>query len=207
MVKYMKRKKGETGRMRRFYAEVLGVTDEKLLDIVVPISRIKTMEKGESLIRHGERQSHVMFLMEGLLRGFYLDPDGRDVTDCFGFHPGTPAMACCGLNEPSPITIEALAPSRVVRIPYEAVTELLEKDVRLVQLYNTLLLKSVQEHWQVKTMVCQHTATERYQWFLEEYPELIERVNNRYIASYLGMSPVTLSRIRGNLRENGEEEM
>lgn len=206
MIKYMK-KKEDTERMRRFYAEALGITDEKLLDIVVPISRIKTVEKGALLIRHGERQSHVTFLMEGLLRGFYLDPDGRDVTDCFGLHPGTPAMACCGLNDPSPITIEALTPSRVVRIPYEAVMELLERDVRLVQMYNTLLLKSVQEHWQVKTMVCQHTATERYQWFLEEYPGLIDRVNNRYVASYLGMSPVTLSRIRGSLRENSEENM
>ncbi|MDY3014425.1 MAG: Crp/Fnr family transcriptional regulator [Evtepia sp.] len=193
--------------MRRFYAEALGITDEKLLDIVVPISRIKTVEKGALLIRHGERQSHVTFLMEGLLRGFYLDPDGRDVTDCFGLHPWTPAMACCGLNDLSPITIEALTPSRVVRIPYEAVMELLERDVRLVQMYNTLLLKSVQEHWQVKTMVCQHTATERYQWFLEEYPGLIDRVNNRYVASYLGMSPVTLSRIRGSLRESSEENM
>ena len=192
--------------MRRFYCEVLGITDQKVLDAVEPISQLKHLERGDQLIRHGERQSHVMFIVEGLLRGFYLDADGRDTTDCFGFRPGTPAMACCEMNQPSPITIEALAPSKVVCLPYEKVAALIQEDVNLMQLYNTLLLKSIQEHWQVKTMICQHTATERYRWFLGEYPGIIDKVSNKYIASYLGMSPVTLSRIRGTLRESGVNE-
>lgn len=62
----------------------------------------------------------------------------------------------------------------------------------------------------VKTILCQNTATQRYDWFCKEYPGLIERVNNRYAASYLGMTPVTFSRLRHGVatkeaRENKEK--
>ena len=50
-------------------------------------------------------------------------------------------------------------------------------------------------------MVCRNTAMQRYQWFLEAYPGFIDKVSNKHIASFLGMTPVTLSRLRRVLRE------
>lgn len=49
-------------------------------------------------------------------------------------------------------------------------------------------------------MVSQHTATERHRWFLDAYPELDEIAKDRTIASFLGMTPVTLSRIKRTVR-------
>lgn len=52
----------------------------------------------------------------------------------------------------------------------------------------------------MKQVLAQCTALQRYQWFLEEYPGIIDQVNNKYIASFLGMTPVSLSRLRRELR-------
>ena len=64
-----------------------------------------------------------------------------------------------------------------------------------------MLQQALRTHWEIRTMLCQHTAMERYQWFLQTYPALADRVSNKYIASFLGLTPVTLSRLRRALRE------
>ena len=108
-------------------------------------------------------------------------------------------MASFDLQAPSPISIEALTEAEVLLVPLETALRFLEQDPRLVQVYNRLLQSSLHTHWQIKTMLHQRTAMERYQWFLEAYPGLIDQVTNRHVASFLGMSPVTLSRLRHTL--------
>ena len=78
---------------------------------------------------------------------------------------------------------------------------LLENDVRTVHIYNSLLRNSLLEHWQIKTVLHKRTSMERYQWFLQAYPGLIDQVTHRYIASFLEMSPVTLSCLRAALKQ------
>ena len=74
--------------------------------------------------------------------------------------------------------------------------------MEVTKLYNELLIKALNEHWKLKQILNSYTAVQRYQWFLDEYPGLIGKVSNKYIASFLGMTPVTLSRLRRTLRED-----
>ena len=71
----------------------------------------------------------------------------------------------------------------------------------MLQLYNKLLLIGLDRHWQEKINLLSCSAMQRYLWFLENYPNLIDLVGNKYIASFLGMTPATLSRLRRRLRE------
>ncbi|MCD8342041.1 MAG: hypothetical protein LUC87_07835 [Clostridiales bacterium] len=141
--------------------------------------------------------------MEGLLRGFFLDTGRKDVTDCFGFLCGTPAMAFCQLGEDniSPMTIEVLEDSVFFCVPISLILEMQEHYPEVTMFYNRLLVGALNEHWRMKQVLHQYTALERYQWFLETYPSLVERVSNKNVASFLGMSPVTLSRLKRTLRE------
>ena len=142
-----------------------------------------------------------LFLVSGIFRGYYLDVNGKEVTDCIGFKSGTPAMSSAIDNAISPISIEAVVESVFLRIDGAKLIPLIERSPLLLKIYNEVLQTAMQIHWALKVTVTQRTALERYQWFLENYPGLIDQVSNKHIASYLGMTPVTLSRMRRMMRE------
>ena len=186
-----------------FYADVLHVKDRGLVKELAEITTSVYLDKGEMLVHEGEEQNYFSFLTDGILRGFYIDANGRDVTDCFGYRCGTPAMACIKEGAPALFSIEALTACSFLQIDINALMALLHEEPQLLWIYNDLLKAALEEHWMTKTMLCQHSAMERYQWFLKAYPGLIDQVSNKYIASFLGMTSVTLSRLRRKMRENG----
>ena len=183
-----------------FFTQILPIQDEALRARVTALSQVRQLDKGDFLVREGETMTQITFLLSGILRGFFLDYNGRDITDCFGVRCGAPAVATFRLDAPSPISIQALTDTQVLSIPMAEARDLLEHDVRLVYLYNQLLQASMEEHWHLKTVLHKRSAMERYQWFLETYPGLIDQATHRYVASFLEMSPVTLSRLRSALR-------
>ena len=87
------------------------------------------MKKGEFIVRIGEVLNEIYFLENGITRGYLLDVNGKDVTDCFSFCCGAPVMPFCQmeLNIPSPLTLEVLENSVFFYIPISAVSELQEK--------------------------------------------------------------------------------
>ena len=192
--------------IQNFYTETLKISDTQLVQTLTENSQSKFIKKGDMLQHVGSISTELYFLMKGLLRGFLLDAKGREVTDCFVYVHGTPVVSSIDLGEPSLICIETLEDSELISIPLSVVLPLIWSNLEVVALYNRLLSNSLKMHWENKTALVQYTAAERYQWFLENYPGLIERVNHRYIASFLGMTPVSLSRIRRIVREKAKSD-
>lgn len=190
---------------RDFYREALEIEEEELLDKLLAITHERHLKKKEVLIQEGETQNQIVFLVSGILRGFFLDAEGRDVTDCFGLEPGTAAMGGFEFGQPSTITIEALTEAEVVWMAIADVQELFARYPELMAVYNRYLLKALNIHWELKTMIGQESAMVRYHWFQKTYPGLVDNVRDKYVASFLGMTPVTLSRLRRKLREGGKE--
>lgn len=190
---------------RDFYREALEIEEEELLDKILAITHERHLKKKEVLIQAGETQNQIVFLVSGILRGFFLDAEGREVTDCFGLEPGTAAMGGFAFGKPSAITIEALTEAEVVWLPMAEVQELFARYPQLMAVYNRYLLKALNVHWELKTMIGQESAMVRYHWFMKTYPGLVDHVRDKYVASFLGMTPVTLSRLRRKLREGGDE--
>ena len=182
--------------LQNFYTETLKISDIQLVQVLTENSQIKVIKKGDILQYIGSISTELHFLMKGLLRGFLLDAKGKEVTDCFVYAHGTPVVASIDLGAANLICIEALEDSELIVVPFSVVLPLVCSNLELVILYNQLLSNALKLHWENKTALVQHTATERYQWFLENYPGLIERVNHSYIASFLGITPVSLSRVR-----------
>ncbi|MDB5195965.1 MAG: Crp/Fnr family transcriptional regulator [Flaviaesturariibacter sp.] len=157
------------------------------------------LPKGYCLVAEGQRCRHLYFLESGALRGYY-NLEGKEVTHWFGFEndfvtsfhsfiTGAPAVENVGLLEGSilwSISKERLTDllnthhelERLLRIAYEAYY------IRLEERFVNAQFK---------------TASERYTELLQQRPHLIERVPLGFIASFLGISPETLSRIRSRL--------
>lgn len=162
------------------------------------------LKKGDRIVEVGEKQRQIPFLVSGVLRGFVVDENGQDITDCFAWKCGDIVRGCNGLRDPSQINIEALTDCELIQVPASVLEDLLERDPKLVQAYNIVLAKALKEHWETKRTLYL-SAMQRYQWFLNTYPGLIDSVSNKHIASFLGMTPVTLSRLRRRLREEHKE--
>ena len=185
--------------LQNFYIETLKLSDIQLVQTLATNTRVKLIKKGEILQHIGDISTELFFLSTGLLRGFLLDSKGKEVTDCFIHAYGTPVVSSIDLGEPSLLCIEALEDSELISVPFSVVLPLVRNNLELITLYNRLLRNSLEMHWKNKTVLIQGTATERYQWFIKRYPGLLDRMSRRYVASFLGMAPVSLSRVRKQL--------
>ena len=175
---------------------------EDLSDACIPLH----LAAGDFLIREGEKPAVVPFLLKGIVRGFLFDVNGREITDCFAVQPGIPVMTSADLQAPSPLSMDAMVDSDFLTIPIPEIQRLLERYSELQRLYNQLLIASFSMHWEIKLTLCRDTAMQKYQWFLQKYPGLGDQISNKYIASFLGMTPVTLSKLRRVLREKENPE-
>lgn len=191
-----------------FLKNILGMKDEQLINEALPLCKILNVKKGQRLISPGEQQANIHLLVDGIFRSYFLDYDGKDITDCLVVKPGISLMPSSDLEESSPCTIEALTDSSVFRIAISDFFALANRYPPVNDLYTKLILGSVSYHRQLKIMMYQYSAVQRYHWFLKYYPNTIDRISHKYIASFLNMTPVTLSRlINGHIPEAENENL
>ncbi len=184
-----------------FLRKWLNLTDKMAQQTLIHAAQIIFLEENSIVLETGETQEVVNVLVSGVIRGFLLDADGRDTTDCFVYKPGDVVMGCNPLGKPSQISMETMSECTIMTIPLNVVMTLMDACPELLHIYNRYLAEALERHWEEKMLMNRCSAMERYQWFLRRYPGLIQTVSNKHIASFLGMTPVTLSRLRRKLRD------
>lgn len=189
--------------IRQFCMDFFGIQDRGLLDEMEQICKVRRVSKGDVLVQIGEKQSEAAFLISGLFRGYYVDSEGKEVTDCFAYRRGDFVMCCYSINDVAHITLEALEESEIFCMPIHDIDVLIEQYPEISRLMCCYLTKALQIHWNCKVALTRLSATERYQWFLQTYPELIHLVKKKHVASFLNLTPQTLSQQRRNERQGG----
>ncbi|MGN0470847.1 MAG: Crp/Fnr family transcriptional regulator [Acutalibacteraceae bacterium] len=182
-----------------FYTKILKIQDKEILKELVSLSKNKYYDKGKNIFKYDDEVTHTQFLVKGIIRGYFLDENGNEITDCFCTRCGSPTVIRYGSEIIPAVSLEALTECEIISIPINKIEELQHKYIEVSLLYNNLLLEAFAEHWEAKTTLYRYTAMERYKWFLSKYPGLIDQISNKYIASYLNITPVTLSRLRSEL--------
>ena len=155
------------------------------------------LSKNGFLLTEGKTCKHLYFLEGGALRGFY-NLEGKEVTYWFAFAPEfVTSFHSYITRKPAVESIQLLEGSVLWRIGKEKVTELMNRHheiERLVRIaYETYYIRLEERFVNAQFK----TAAERYDALLQQTPHIIERVPLGYVASYLGISQETLSRIRG----------
>ena len=181
-----------------FYQQILHLTSAPLIQQLVSFSEVRKVRKRVVFHQSGKVQTTVDILLHGLVRGFFLDRAGKEVTDCIALVPGTPLVSGFELGGASVISLEAVEETTMVSLPLAQLAPLLQEP-ELVRLYLEFQRDSLRKHWRNKLMLVQYTAQERYLWFVKEYPGVIDKMSHKHIATFLGMTPVSLSRIRRGL--------
>jgi len=146
------------------------------------------IKKGDILQREGELGTKVYHVKEGLLRSYSVDKKGKK--HIFMFAPeGWTIADGVPENQASELFIDALEDSKVV---------VLSKDPSREKNNLKPLLKRIMVLQQRIIMLMSYSALQRYEHFLETYPDIIQRVPQKMIASYLGITPEALSKLKGD---------
>jgi len=174
-----------------------GYISRETLNQLVDIHKSIVIPKGDLI-----SADHKSFLLlSGIIRGYYLDADGNDVTHMFIFEGTTYGSDFLTTDKPHMCSFEALEECIAVEINRTVLLEKIKSDSSLMMEYIHMLEEALKRKILRETSLVTKTATERYLDLKKEYPDIDNRVSQAHIASYIGISPVSLSRIRRVIRE------
>lgn len=159
--------------------------------------QIKEFNNKDEFIQEGELQKAIGFLNYGLVRGYYVDEKGEEITIRFVAENGYVTHYSALINkEPSKYTFKCLEPCEMVILPLEVIQNGYEKHKGLER-FGRLIAENILTVQQKRIESFQFlSAEERYLQFIEEYPTLFNRVSLSHLSSYLGIQRPSLSRIR-----------
>ena len=164
------------------------------------IFEVRPYSKGEHIHLPGSTRYELLFVSEGLLRFYYIGDDGNESNKAFlAEHSFGGPLAAASLELPLIYGIEALEATTVLVAPYASFRALFDVDPvfdRLARNLAELLL--VRKELRTRSLL-QQSATERFLEFIEKTPDLMKRVPQYHVASYLGITAVSLSRLRAGL--------
>ncbi len=176
--------------------------DASFIDEV--LSRCKTMHvnKKDFLLQAGDYCKHSFYVEKGLLRYYSIDDKGKEHILQFApeqwFVGDRESMY---FNRPSNFFIQSLEDSDVVLIDENLITKLSNSNPSFAVFNNKLLHNHIRQLQHRINMLLSATAEERYLDFIEIYPDILLRVPQTFVASYLGITPESLSRVRKDLAD------
>jgi CRP-like cAMP-binding protein len=185
-----------TEQLIRFFNRFFAL-DEKECEEVIRLFSQRNIRRKGYLLQEGDVCRHYYFIVSGCFKMFAVDPSGKEhnlqfsaendwISDLHSFYA----------EEPSRLYIEALEPSTVLQIQHE---DLLYLFINYHKFDRNFRIITERKYINFQNRILQNissTAEERYLSFVKQYPGLLNRVPNTQIASYLGITPEFLSKIR-----------
>jgi len=187
--------------LETYLSSNLDITEQETLSIIKNC-KTKQVVKNQFLLRENEYCKHTFFVEKGLLRMFSIDEKGKE--HIVTFAPESWFLTdreSSYFNQPSTYYIQALEDSQVVMIDEEFI-KLLSKKIPKFTDFNNRLLHNHIRHLQNRIhLLLSATAEDRYLRFIAMYPDILLRVPQTMVASYLGITPESLSRVRKTLAQ------
>lgn len=171
--------------------------DAETLAALEKVETKKRFAKGEYLLQQGEICRQSFFIEKGIARKFYLTEDGREInTELYFENDIAVSFRSYTLQQPSREFIQALDQLLVTVLDYSAFQNLKKQYPKLVEL--DLMITEFFAGWLEDRLFQIHSldASQRYAKLAEEHPQIIQNFQLTHIASYLGITLETLSRIR-----------
>lgn len=184
-----------------YIEEYVSLTDEEKR-IITEAYRPMHLNKKEMLFEQGTRCENEAFVLSGTLRVFYLDQKGHEhvlnfalpgwwVGDLASFYQGTPAF----------LNVQALEPSELLVIHPEEKEKLFQQIPKLERMFRIVIQKHLSSLQNRFLVTISETADQRYRNLLKRIPNIEQLVPQHQIASYLGILPESLSRLKRQMLE------
>ena len=156
----------------------------------------RKIESKTVLLNAGEIANHIFFIKKGCLREWFNN-DGKDITFQFFFEGQAVASIDSFMNsKPSLFSIESIEPSIIVSVRKEDFERLFIVYPEIKDRFQGFIFQRFRNYAQLFLSRITDCPTKRYENLYRDQPEIIKRVPQHYIASFIGITPVSLSRIR-----------
>jgi len=195
MREILKDKRDIARELARKYSTMTHDELDILEDVLVPMK----FHKGQSILSEGEVCKNIYYIEKGLVRQYYFKKD-KEVTEHLAVE-GNIIMCIESLfkEEPTKLQVEALEPVLIYALPKARLEEVALHNVNIQILYRKILEESLIQSQVHADLMRFETAQYRYEKMCKLAPQVTLRAPLVYIASYLQMTPETLSRIRANI--------
>ena len=178
--------------LARRYSTMTHEELDLLESILVPMKFLKN----EMILREGETCTNIYWVVKGLVRQFYYK-NGKEVTEYMATENSiVMCIESLFLEQPTHLQIKAIEPSILIAIPKADLETVAMKSVNIQILYRKILEESLILSQIHAEMLRFESAQDRYHKLIKRQPQLVLRAPLVYIASYLQMTPETLSRVR-----------
>lgn len=185
--------------LRRFVQTISQMSDADF-ELIVPILDTMRVRKKENLLSEGDICKHVYFLRSGFFRLFYVDFNGNEINCRFvGEHRFFVDFSSFLTQTPSKYYWQAVQDSELYMLKYSDIQAIYQRSPAWDH-FGRLMAEYVYREMSERTeMLLFLKPEERYQYLLKKSPELFNQVSQFHIASYLGVKPESLSRLRKRL--------
>ena len=184
-----------------FLNKFIPISQEEFNELIAPCVAKRYFEKKEIITHTGEVEDYINFIDSGLVRKFYkkgseeintqISYEGHIIHAQESFHS----------RMPSEYTVEAIEPSELTSITYECLEKLYSSSKKMERLGRLVITATMvlKDKWQ--SQLVKLNPRERFINFVTRHPELMQRVPQKYLASYLNIKPETFSRFKHLVRE------
>lgn len=173
--------------------------EEKEREYVRSVFSYKELQSKEILLRQGVICSKLFFVESGIVRAYNLTEGGKEATIMFAVQDWWITDMNAFINQKSSLmTLETLEDSRIFELNFKDFEPMLKTYPKFERFFRILFQNAyVREQLRVLDSISQPTE-KRYRRFVKKYPQIVEKVTQKQIASYLGVTPEFLSSIKKN---------
>ncbi len=180
------------------------LTEAEFNKNLLPVIKVRRFGKKELLTKEGEVENYFNFIAKGLIRKYYvkgsheintqISMEGHLIVSQESFHS----------RQPSDYYIETIEPSTVVSISHDDLEKVYASSHRMEHLARILITYAmvIKDRWQIQLV--KMTPRERFLNFVTKNPDLMQRVPQKFLASYLNIKPETFSRFKHLLKEHSK---
>lgn len=189
--------------LQQLLYELSGVLPADMQPLFATTGRVK-LEANEAYIREGDTSRRLAFIEQGIIRAYTIKDNGDEATLFLRWEGQFIASHDTIIHrQPSRFIYRALEPTFLMEIDYDVLEQILKTHPEYEPLRNFFLMRMLAESLKIMESFVTQSPEERYRELVAERFDLVNRVPDKYIASMLGITPVSLSRIRRRMHNKG----
>lgn len=181
---------------KQFLKNLAPITDKEFAESISFFSE-KNLKKGDFFVIQDQVCRHIGFVMKGSLRTYYLNDKGEEITSCFCIeNKWTTSYKSFLLQQPSKLSVQAIEDTALIVIEYNNLQKLYKSSPAWQNIGRVVAEQEFILMEKYASILNNESAKEKYYRLLKEQPNVLQKANIKHIASYLGVTRRTLSRIR-----------